>query len=77
MSEITSPLSPISYTNKDFRDIYPELLDIVKNKYRNSYNCVLGICSMIKNRYDYVITEEEQLYLTIHVHRIVHSDNNN
>ena len=30
MSEITSPLSPISYTNKDFRDIYPELLDIVK-----------------------------------------------
>ena len=30
MSEITSPLSPISYTSKDFRDIYPELLDIVR-----------------------------------------------
>lgn len=30
MSNISSPLSPISYTNKDFRDIYPELLDIVK-----------------------------------------------
>ena len=64
--------------NKSYKgDESNELLDIVKNKYRNSYNCVLGICSMIKNRYDYVITEEEQLYLTIHVHRIVHSDNNN
>lgn len=64
--------------NKSYKDDESnELLDIIKNKYRNSYNCVLGICSMIKNRYDYVITEEEQLYLTIHVHRIVHSDNNN
>ena len=30
MSVATNPLSSISYTNKDFRDIYPELLDIVK-----------------------------------------------
>lgn len=30
MSNVTSPLSSMSYTNKDFRDIYPELLDLVK-----------------------------------------------
>ena len=30
MPDINNPLSAISYTNKDFRDIYPELLDLVK-----------------------------------------------
>lgn len=30
MPTVTSPLSSMSYTNKDFRDIYPELLDLVK-----------------------------------------------
>ena len=30
MQEIVSPLQSISYTNKDFQRIYPELLDLVK-----------------------------------------------
>ena len=30
MSDITNPLGGISYTNKDFESIYPELLDVVK-----------------------------------------------
>ena len=30
MANQTSPLSSMSYIDKDFRDIYPELLDLVK-----------------------------------------------
>lgn len=30
MADMNNPLSPLSYTNKDFRDIYPELLKLVK-----------------------------------------------
>jgi hypothetical protein len=30
MSNMTNPLSPISYTNKDFQTIYPELLEAAK-----------------------------------------------
>lgn len=53
-----------------------DLLEIVKSKYRNSYNCVVNIANMVLLNYDYVISNEEKLYLTIHVHRIAHSDNN-
>lgn len=54
-----------------------ELLDIIKNKYRNSYNCAEAISKMILQKYNYQISQEEKLYLTIHVHRIAHSDGNN
>ena len=30
MAQMTNPLSNLSYTNKDFQTIYPEMLDLVK-----------------------------------------------
>ncbi len=61
-----------TYSNSEDRS----LLDIIKEKYRNSYLCVEKIADMIRKNYDYEISDEEKLYLTIHIHRIVHIDDN-
>lgn len=47
------------------------LLSVVKEQYRDSYLCVKKITEFIFNNYDYCLSDEEQLYLTIHIERIV------
>lgn len=47
-----------------------DLLDIVKKKYKSSYECTLKIADYIEKKYSYTISEEEILYLTIHIERI-------
>ncbi len=63
--------------NKPYDGGENELLAIVKEKYPNSYKCAEAIATMVLHNYDYKISEEEMLYLTIHVHRIAHSNDNN
>lgn len=48
-----------------------DLLDIVINKYKNSYGCVEKIKLFVSQKYHYSLSEEEQLYLTIHIQRVV------
>lgn len=47
------------------------LLDIIKVKYQDSYKCVNKISEFIYKKYDYIISNEEKLYLTIHIARIL------
>ena len=49
-----------------------ELLDVVKDKYCTSYECVLKIKHFLEKKYNYTLQEDEIVYLTIHVHRVVH-----
>lgn len=49
-----------------------ELLDVVKDKYFTSYECVLKIKDFLEKKYNYTLQEDEIVYLTIHVHRVVH-----
>ncbi|MFV0379372.1 MAG: BglG family transcription antiterminator LicT [Anaerorhabdus sp.] len=56
--------------NDDNKD--DDLLAVVKNKYRNSYLCVLKIKEFIEAKYDYDLAEEEILYLIIHIERVVY-----
>ena len=49
-----------------------ELLDVVKDKYCTSYECVLKIKDFLERKYNYTLQEDEIVYLTIHVHRVVH-----
>ena len=49
-----------------------ELLDVVKDKYCTSYECVLKIKDFLEKQYNYTLQEDEIVYLTIHVHRVVH-----
>lgn len=51
-----------------------ELFETVKNKYKNAYDCVEKISTHIKKNYEYELTNEEKLYLTVHIERIVYKD---
>lgn len=51
-----------------------DLLDIVKVKYASSYACVEKITDFILRKYKYELSKEEQLYLTIHIERIVNKN---
>lgn len=49
-----------------------DLYDVIKVKYRNSYNCVCKIAEFIQKKYQHELTNEEKLYLTIHIERVVY-----
>ena len=46
------------------------LLLTVIEKYKSSYECTLKILKYINEVYSYSISEEEQLYLTIHIEKV-------
>ncbi|MCD4984858.1 BglG family transcription antiterminator LicT [Enterococcus gallinarum] len=48
-----------------------ELLEMVKIKYRNAYQCVQKIKSFLATNYRYDMSNDESLYLTIHIARLV------
>lgn len=48
-----------------------ELFDLVKSKYKNEYNCVSKISDYLLRTYDYQISSDEQLYLMIHIGKLV------
>lgn len=48
------------------------LLEILKKKYKNSYKCVLKIEEYIKKNFDYEISNDEKLYLMVHIERTVY-----
>lgn len=56
------------YQEEDERDF----LEVVKKKYETSYKCVGKIAIFLKKKYDYQLTDEEALYLTIHIQRAVY-----
>lgn len=48
-----------------------DLLNVIKNKYPDAYKCSEKIKKFVENQYKYELTEEEMLYLTIHIERVV------
>lgn len=49
-----------------------DLLDIIKLKYVNAYQCVEKISTFLNQTYKYQISNEEKLYLTIHIERLIY-----
>lgn len=47
------------------------LLDIIKVKYADAFRCVEKVTQFIRGKYGHELSEEEQLYLTIHIARVV------
>lgn len=54
--------------NSDGND---KLLEVVKEQYASSFSCVEKITEFILNNYNYALSSEEQLYLTIHIEQVV------
>ena len=59
------------FSNKTYRDEQDDILDTIKLRYKEGYGCVLKIKDFLKEKYDYELSNEEQLYLTIHIQKIV------
>ena len=57
-----------TYENSDDDDLY----DVIKLKYKNSTKCVNRISDFIERKYNYVLSNEEKLYLTIHIERVIY-----
>lgn len=51
-----------------------ELYEVIKKKYRNSYNCVNKIAEFLSDGYHYTISKEEKMYLIIHIARVVQTN---
>ncbi|MDT2753579.1 PRD domain-containing protein [Enterococcus pseudoavium] len=52
-----------------------ELLVIIQRKYQNAYQCVERIAEFILKKYHYEMSNDEKLYLTIHIARLVQKVN--
>ena len=48
-----------------------DLLNVIKVKYKNAYKFIEKLDEFIHKKYNYDLTDEEKLYLTIHVERVV------
>ena len=48
-----------------------ELYDIVKEKYKTAFKCVKKIEVYLLKKYQYEMTRDEALYLTIHIQRLI------
>lgn len=48
-----------------------ELLSIIKSKYNKEFECIIKIENFIKKQYKYDLTDDEMIYLTIHIAKIV------
>lgn len=47
-----------------------QLFSVVKERYAISYECVQRICQYLQIEFGYNVSDEEKLYLTIHIERI-------
>ena len=56
-----------SYDGDDSDDLW----SLIREKYKDAYRCVEKITQFINQKYEYQLSREEQLYLTIHIERIV------
>lgn len=48
-----------------------ELISLIKIQYEKEYNCSIKIKQFIEENYDYEISDDEILYLTLHISRVV------
>ena len=48
-----------------------ELINIIKVQYNDAYNCACKIKEFIENNHEYIVSEDEILYLTLHINRVI------
>ena len=56
--------------NKQYEATDDEWYQLLKNKYRKSYNCIVKIADYIHDRYYYEMDREEMMYLMIHIEKV-------
>lgn len=49
----------------------PEMISFMQRKYHRSYLCVEKIAEFLLNNYRYQLSDEEGLYLTVHIQKVI------
>lgn len=52
-------------------DTDKELLGIIKSKYSKEFECIEKIKTFIEKKYSYTLTDDEMIYLTIHIAKVI------
>ncbi|GAA0077432.1 PRD domain-containing protein [Clostridium sp. CTA-5] len=52
-------------------DTDEELLSIIKKKYSKEFECIIKIRTFIHKKYNYNLTVDEMIYLTIHIAKVI------
>ena len=58
------------FSGKEIEDEDTNLCEIMKVKYKMAYDCVEKIEKYIEKEYDHKLTEDEKMYLAVHINRI-------
>lgn len=58
------------FLNKEIDDGDSSFFTIIKNQYKEAYTCVLKVYEYILKEYNIKLTNDEMMFLTIHIHRI-------
>lgn len=58
-------------TNNQNKDNNSEFLDIARRSYPEAYDCAQKVKTYIEGNYDYNVNEDEIVYLTMHIHRVI------
>ena len=61
----------LNYNSKDESTSDEIFAKIIENSYPEAYKCALKIKEYIENTYNYEVNEDEIIYLTMHIHRVV------
>lgn len=54
-----------------YDDDEQELLQVIRQKYPNAYHCTEKVRDLVAEKYGFIMTPDEVLYLTIHIARII------
>ena len=58
-------------TNNQNHNNSVEFLDIARKSYPEAYDCAQRVKSYIEGNYNYIVNEDEIVYLTMHIHRVI------
>lgn len=58
------------FSGKEIEDDDTSLSEIMKEKYKEAYKCAEKIKKYIKSEFDSNLTEEEMMYLAVHINRV-------
>ncbi|MFS0671708.1 BglG family transcription antiterminator LicT [Ornithinibacillus sp. 179-J 7C1 HS] len=52
------------------------LHDQIREKYAPAYQCTKKITLYLENKFDWHLSKDEEIYLTVHIHRVTHRQKN-
>lgn len=58
------------FANKEIDDGDEEFFLMIKSQYKKAFTCVMKVYDYIKKDYGLELTNDEMMYLTVHIHRI-------